>query len=64
MRKKTDADRLIDRWNQYLFLDRLRESGKINMFGAVPYLEQAFKLSRKEATEVLMDWMNGHQEEE
>ena len=64
MRKKTDADRLIDRWNQYLFLDRLRESGKINMFGAVPYLEQAFKLSRKEATGVLMDWMNGHQEEE
>lgn len=64
MRKKTDADRLINRWNQYLFLDRLRESGKINMFGAVPYLEQAFKLSRKEATEVLMDWMNGHQEEE
>ena len=41
----------------FLFLDRLRDSGRINMFGAAPYLEKAFGLSKKEAREVLLQWM-------
>lgn len=39
------------------FLDSLRESGAINMFGARPYVESTFGLSKKETSEVLSYWM-------
>ena len=44
--------------NKYwIFLENVRRSGVINMFGAAPYLEEIFGLSKKEAREVLADWM-------
>lgn len=44
--------------NEYLeFLDELRESGTVNMFGAGPYLELEFNLSRADAKTILMYWM-------
>jgi hypothetical protein len=39
------------------FLDELRESGITNMFGAVPYLIEAFDLTRDEASKILSYWM-------
>ena len=40
------------------YLDALRESGDTNMFGAVPFLEDAYpELTRKEASEILVYWM-------
>jgi hypothetical protein len=39
------------------YLESLRDSGVTNMFGAAPYLETAFGLSRKEAREILTTWM-------
>lgn len=39
------------------FLITLRDSGVTNMYGAVPYLQKAFGLNRKEATEILVNWM-------
>jgi hypothetical protein len=39
------------------YLDELRESGETNMFGAGAYLEDAFDLPRREARDVLMEWM-------
>ena len=39
------------------YLDGLRESGIINMFGAAPYVQANFELSRKEARQVLSYWM-------
>ena len=42
----------------YEFLDNLRESGVTNMFGAVPYLREAFDyLAEDEAREILTSWM-------
>jgi hypothetical protein len=42
----------------YRFLDGLRESGKINMFGAVPYLQEKFPtMTRTMAKDVLLRWM-------
>ena len=35
----------------------LRESGAINMFGAAPDLAAAFDLSRHEARDILLKWM-------
>lgn len=40
------------------YLDRLRESGQTNMFGARPYLQNKFGLDKKEASEVLTEWMS------
>lgn len=39
------------------FLDNLRESGQINMFGAAPVLQDVFDLSRRESRNVLQEWM-------
>lgn len=40
------------------YLDALRVSGITNMFGARPYLEEAFSLDRREAATILTGWMN------
>jgi len=41
----------------FAFLDDLRDTGVTNMFGARPYLQQAFGLTKQEATEILKKWM-------
>jgi len=39
------------------YLERLRESGETNMFGATPYIVREFDIPTKEARELLMKWM-------
>lgn len=46
----------------YVYLDDLRESGETNMFGARPYLIEAFGLTKKEASDILSDWMKTFEE--
>lgn len=46
-----------DRETLFRFLDALRESGAINMFGAAVPLAETFGLSRSEARAVLAEWM-------
>lgn len=42
----------------FIFLDNLRASGICNMFGATPYLIEAFPyLADDEATTILLEWM-------
>jgi hypothetical protein len=48
----------IDKIEMFEYLDTLRESGVTNMFGAAPYLVQAFDIDRREARTVLSEWMN------
>jgi hypothetical protein len=49
-----------ERFRSYMiFLSDLRDSGKTNMFGAAPYLQQTFDLDKKEAREILAYWMKG-----
>jgi len=44
--------------NEHLdYLDALRDSGITNMFGASPYIVDEFKVSTKEAREILTYWM-------
>ena len=48
-----------DNYEEYFtFLDELRESGITNMFGAGPYLAEAFELALDEAHIILIEWMN------
>ena len=41
----------------FRFLNQLRASGSINMFGASPVLAEVFGISSKEARVVLSHWM-------
>ena len=41
----------------FAFLDSLRESGQINMFGAPSVLQEAFDLNRHEARDIVTAWM-------
>lgn len=44
------------------FLENLRKSGVVNMFGARPYLQDFFGVSKIEASALLNDWMNNYDE--
>ena len=44
------------------YLVELRDSGETNMFGAAPYLERRFGLSRTEARNILVQWMESFNE--
>lgn len=51
--------------NKYwIFLEELRKSGITNMYGACPYLQEAFDLSFAEAKEILIDWMKNYNRED
>jgi len=39
------------------FLLELRDSGEINMFGAGSYLQEEFGMTRYEAKDALLEWM-------
>jgi hypothetical protein len=39
------------------FLIELRDSGKTNMWGAAPYIEREFNVSRAEAKTILLEWI-------
>ena len=39
------------------YLDSLRESGVCNMYGATPYIQEAFEMDKSDAREVLKYWM-------
>lgn len=47
----------LDKEEMFDYLDTLRETGVTNMFGASPYLQQAFDIDRNEAKNVLSEWM-------
>lgn len=47
--------------NKYwIFLENLRRSGITNMFGAAPYIQQVFDVSKHEAKSILLDWMKNY----
>ena len=46
------------------YLDNLRDSGVINMFGAGEYLMVDFDLDKYEANKILLEWMQTFKEEE
>ena len=40
-----------------VYLNALRKSGAINMFGAAPYISETFGVNRTEAKQYLLNWM-------
>jgi hypothetical protein len=48
------------RRNRYhAFLKRLHAGGRSNMYGAIPYLVEAFAIDRTEAFRIVCDWVDG-----
>jgi hypothetical protein len=45
------------------FLRRLSAGGRSNMYGAIPYLMQAFALDREAAFHVVCEWVDQQQAE-
>ena len=41
----------------FKYLDKLRESGITNMFGATPFIQAEFGITRSQARNLLTDWM-------
>lgn len=39
------------------FLNELRDSGIVNMFGTMTYVKDHFDLSKAEATAIVLEWM-------
>ena len=50
----------LDKEEMFEYLDTLRETGVTNMFGAAPYLQQAFGIDKNEAKTILLDWMKNY----
>lgn len=44
----------------WIYLEKLRRSGIVNMYGATPYLMTAFGLTNSEARSILADWMRNY----
>ena len=44
------------------YLVELRDSGVTNMWGAGPYLEDEFNLTKQEAKDVLLAWIKSFEE--
>lgn len=53
MRKTTELEK-----EAMSFLNRLRESGITNMFGAGPFVEEEFGIDTREARRILSLWMH------
>ena len=62
-RKKVDNEKF---WRDevYLYLEKLRESGETNMFGAGVYVQKHFGLPKDRARKYLADWMSQYNGEE
>ena len=52
----------MDKETVFLYLDILRDSGVVNMFGAGPWLEDEFGVDIIEARELLIEWMHTFRE--
>ena len=53
----SDIDNIDIQNKVYNFLDDLRESGEVNMFGAAVDLREEFGFDRSMSRELLSDWM-------
>jgi hypothetical protein len=51
----------LEKQEYFDYLEVLRDSGVTNMFGAAPYLQEAFDLTKSEARAILLEWMQQYE---
>jgi hypothetical protein len=44
------------------YLTDLRDSGVVNMWGAVPYLQEEFDMTHRDAKDALLGWIESFKE--
>ena len=49
--------RMPDTTEVFQYLDELRESGEVNMFGSAAYVQEKFGIGRKDAQSMVNEWM-------
>ena len=54
----------VDKHEVFNYLDDLRESGAINMFGAAVCIQEDFQVSKQESYSLLKEWMDTFQEDD
>jgi hypothetical protein len=47
---------------EYKYLERLRESGKCNMFGSVSYLLDFYGLTYRDANAIVISWVKNRRQ--
>lgn len=48
----------VNKEEVFKYLDDLRETGSTNMFGATPYIVEAFDVDKRTARSLLREWMD------
>jgi len=56
--KLTKSEALKKYEGVLLFLDSLRESGIVNMFGATPYITETYGFNKDKSKDLLKFWMD------
>ena len=53
-----------EEWEEYyIFLEALRRTGVVNMFGSGPYMKECFpSLSKEEISEIFFSWASNYNE--
>ena len=52
----------VDKVRVFNYLDALRDSGIVNMFGSVPYVRKVFKVSQADGVALVVEWMESFKE--
>lgn len=48
----------------WIFLEKLRRSGVVNMFGAASYIMREFNVTYEQAKDILTNWMKNYRRED
>lgn len=55
-------NQIKEEWEEYYkFLEALRRTGATNMWGATPYLVEAFQISHALAKDILTSWIDNYE---
>jgi hypothetical protein len=64
MTTKEIADEITQEMkNVFSYLNKLRDSGETNMFGATPYIVNEFNMDKRTAANYLILWMQSFKNE-
>jgi len=58
-----DEKKNSPREDVFRYLNALRKSGMVNMFGAAPFIQDTFGLDRHSAQTLLQEWMENFEDE-
>jgi len=52
-----NSGEVVDECAVLTYLDDLRATSNVNMFGSIPYVVRVFGVTKSEATQMVLTWM-------